>query len=653
VSLPAPGLDDRHFQDIVDEAKRRIPRLCPEWTDHNVSDPGVALIELYAWMTEMILYRLNQVPDRLYVKFLELVGIELYSAAPARTQLLFELSAPQPNPVRIPAGIQVSTERIGDEEPVVFMTDPELTITPPRLISCLTRSEDRYEDHWDELRLEAAQVRCFRSLQPGDACYLGFEQSLAGNLVRLDVITGIEGAGIDPKDPPLTWETWDGRAWRPARLLSDTSGGFNSPEGGAITLLLDPRHEPLPIGAARAYWLRCKLLKPREGQPTYSNSPELQSVAAVSAGGAVSAHHAEPAATELLGTSTGEPGQSFEVRRAPVLPRHADETLRVVLLTRDTHQDQVEQEWTEVAHFAEAGPGDRVFTWSGATGEIRFGPQIIDWEGRAKQHGAIPEADAQIYVTGYRYGGGRRGNVGAGKLTVLRTSVPFVASVRNLDPATGGVDAETVENAKIRGPMSLRSGDRAVTARDFERLTLEAAPAVARARCLPPEPGEPARVLVVPRVDIAAEYLNLSDLALTPELVSQISPFLEERRLLTMRVSLGEPFYQGVKVVAEVRGAPGVRPEAVREGAEAAIYRLVNPIIGGPDGHGWPFDFPLNVGDVYALLNGVVGVAAVERVYFFVADVRTGEVRDQASQQLHLRKDALFMSYQHRVVVRQ
>ena len=60
--LPAPELDDRKFQDIVDEAKRLIPRFCPEWTNHNVSDPGVALIELFAWMSEMVLYRVNQVP---------------------------------------------------------------------------------------------------------------------------------------------------------------------------------------------------------------------------------------------------------------------------------------------------------------------------------------------------------------------------------------------------------------------------------------------------------------------------------------------------------------------------------------------------------------------------------------------------------------
>ena len=52
--LAAPILDDRQFQDLVDEAKKRIPQFCPEWTDHNVSDPGVTLIELFAWMTDLI-----------------------------------------------------------------------------------------------------------------------------------------------------------------------------------------------------------------------------------------------------------------------------------------------------------------------------------------------------------------------------------------------------------------------------------------------------------------------------------------------------------------------------------------------------------------------------------------------------------------------
>ena len=55
--LPAPNLDDRHFQDLVDDAKRLVQQRCPEWTDHNVSDPGVTLIEAFAQMVDQLLER--------------------------------------------------------------------------------------------------------------------------------------------------------------------------------------------------------------------------------------------------------------------------------------------------------------------------------------------------------------------------------------------------------------------------------------------------------------------------------------------------------------------------------------------------------------------------------------------------------------------
>ena len=652
MSLPSPNLDDRRFQDIVDEAKRRIPRHCPEWTDHNVSDPGVALIELFAWMTEMTLYRLNQVPDRMYVKFLELVGVELFSAVPARVDLVFNLTAPRAEPVRIPAGTQVSTERSADGEAVVFLTDEELQIVAPQLVACLTHTNDRFSDHWDDLRREASSVRLFPTLRPDEAVYFGFADSAAGNLLRLDVKTGPEGAGVDPRRPPRKWEAWDGREWREARILEDTSAGFNTP--GQVTLLLPSRHKPLALGTRRAHWLRCRLVAAEAGQPEYRNPPRLESLTALSIGGAVAAHHAEPAPAELLGVSTGRPGQVFTVRRAPVLPRHADETVRVVPSRHERGGQPEEQVWSEVADLSDATADDKVFTWSGASGEIRFGPRVFDREGRARQHGAVPPEDAQIYVTGYRYGGGRRGNVAANRLTVLHTSIPFVASVTNLDPATGGVDAESVENAKIRGPLYLRGARRAVTAEDVERLTLDGAPAVARARCLPPaQPGEPARLLVVPRVEVPAETLKLDDLIISPELLEQIKAYLEPRRLLTMRIRVEPPRYQGVKVVAEVRASAGVRPETVRERAESALYEYLNPLVGGPGGQGWPFGVDLRLGDVYGVLHGAFGVQGVEAVHIFSADLRRQVTLDQVDQRVRLRPEALFMSFQHRVVVQQ
>ena len=128
MSLQAPNLDDRRFQDIVDETKLLIPKYCPEWTNHNLSDPGVALIELFAWMSEMLMYRINQVPDRFYTKFLELMGIAPFPPTAAQADLTFWLSAVLDQPVTVKAGTQVGAPAAS--KPVVFETIEDLVIAP-------------------------------------------------------------------------------------------------------------------------------------------------------------------------------------------------------------------------------------------------------------------------------------------------------------------------------------------------------------------------------------------------------------------------------------------------------------------------------------------------------------------------------------------
>jgi len=124
-------------KDLVDEARKRIVQYCPEWTDYNLSDPGITLIELFAWMTELMVYRLNRVPDKNYVKFLELLGLQLKPASSARTDLTFWLSVSLPisednqQSVIIPRGFQVTADSSGNEE-IVFSTDRALEIFPPK-----------------------------------------------------------------------------------------------------------------------------------------------------------------------------------------------------------------------------------------------------------------------------------------------------------------------------------------------------------------------------------------------------------------------------------------------------------------------------------------------------------------------------------------
>ena len=126
MTLPTPNLDDRTFDDIVEEAIRLIPQYCPEWTNYNPSDPGITLVELFAWMTEMILYRLNKVPDKVYVTLLDLIGIKLRPPQPASTMLSFNLVDGAETGVWVPKGTQTATEPTESGDQIVFETDREV-----------------------------------------------------------------------------------------------------------------------------------------------------------------------------------------------------------------------------------------------------------------------------------------------------------------------------------------------------------------------------------------------------------------------------------------------------------------------------------------------------------------------------------------------
>ena len=170
MSLPAPNLDDRRFQDLVDDAKRLVQRRCPEWTDHNVSDPGVTLIETFAFMTDQLLYRLNRVPDRLYIKFLELIGVHLLPPTPARAPVTFWLSAPamavitdcQPAPRSRRSAPRPS-------EPVVFSTVDDLTdraLRGSRASAPRPTAATRRIDHTEQMKL-GVQFSAFGEITGG------------------------------------------------------------------------------------------------------------------------------------------------------------------------------------------------------------------------------------------------------------------------------------------------------------------------------------------------------------------------------------------------------------------------------------------------------------------------------------------------------
>jgi len=647
--LPTPELDDRKFQDLVDEAKRLIPRYCPEWTNHNVSDPGVALIELFAWMSETVLYRINQVPDRLYTKFLDLVNISPFPPAVARTDLLFWLSAALDNEVLVPAGTLVATLPAVNQSEVLFSTIEDLVIRPPQLIAAKVANgsnDEQLIDAWDDLRFDDGAVRCFQSdpIAVGDAAYFGFANPLGGSVLRLSIGATIEGIGVDPTDPPLAWEAFSGESWVAMGVQSDSTGGLN--RDGEIVLSCPREMSALTLGGERGYWIRVRLLPTRPGQPGYKASPLVRSLQVQTLGGTVVGEHASSVGRERLGRSDGSPAQQFRLQYFPVLPLREGEALRISTV-------EASALWEQVEDFAASGPSDPHYTLDLATGTISFGPRIRYPDGSIRQHGAIPVDGAELVMEGYRFGGGARGNVGADTLTVLRTTVAYVDRVTNPGPAVGGVDAESAANAKLRGPMTLRAGERAVTARDFERLTLQASPEVARVRCQPPAiVGEPVRLLVVPRLLGRPEEHHLDDFQLSDALVEAIMSHLEPRRMIGTTVDISTPYYQGATIAALLRVFPGRPATVVQQRALDLLYSLLDPFVGGASQDGWPFEVDLSASFVMEQLEAVDGVERVEEVLLFEADLRTGQRNGRGRELLQLDSRSLFLSLNHQVVVR-
>ncbi|MHB1295103.1 MAG: putative baseplate assembly protein [Anaerolineae bacterium] len=665
MALPTRNLDDRTFQDIVDEAKKRIAASCPDWTDHNVSDPGVTLVELFAWMTETILYRLNQVPDKNYVKFMELLGLKLHEPEPARSEVTFYLSAPQSREITIRQGTEVATVRTENRPSILFSTDGDLTIRPPDLVALATSEVGRSQPGGPEsLRPHDRQHLgvagfAFGAFSPrpqvGDALYLGFANDLSHHVLGLELTCPqATGLGIDPANPPWQWEGAQGaadeRRWQPAVVEEDGTGGMN--QSGILFLRL-PALSLQELAGQRAYWVRCRVVEPAVRGTNYEQSPQLTNLVTRSWGGSTWATHASVVVAEMLGRSDGSPGQVFRLEHAPLLRRSKGETVE----TRAAGEEAWEP-WLEVPDFGDSGPLDRHLICDSAGGEVRFGPALRQPDGSAHSYGAIPPRGAQVRFSSYRYGGGVAGNVQKGWLTVLKTSIPYIDRVTNHTDAIGGIDAESIESAQLRAPHLLRTRNRAVTAGDYESLATVADSRVLRAHCVQPTSGGDrdaalagrVYLMLVPRVNQPEGRITPEQLVIGDTLRASVQRYLDDYRLLTVRLDIREPQYQWVGVDLAVVAVADADPERVRRDIELRLYGLLNPVVGGPQGNGWPFGRPLYPSDVYGCLQQVRGIEYVESLRLYLG--LTGDNRSEITNRLEVPAHGLVASAEHRVQVR-
>jgi predicted phage baseplate assembly protein len=620
-ALEPPLLDDLRFQDLVNDARRRVAYRCREWDEHNVSDPGITLIEQFAAMVEALGYRIDRIPEKLHITLLNLLGVQLEPPQAAVADVFFKLAEPGAAEVEVAAGTEVATATTGVDDPVVFRVSRPFVIPLLRPGALLllrggrTVSVPAAGDAW---RPSGADRRVFGTPpRVGDAVLLGFDEPLARLRVRLELIASpAMGVGVAPEAPPLRWDVSGERdSWTRVEVVHDGTLGFNTGGAREIVLQLPERVERVSVAGQALHWIRCSITDPGgEHGGTYSRPPQVESVRVQATGALLPTEHATVELQESLGSSDGTPAQRFKLRHLPALDLDAGETLEV----REPSGEW--EAWQRVESFSSSEPDDQHFHFDAAAGVIELGPSIHRRRGW-HQYGRVPPRGSELRMTAYRHGGGATGNVSAHRLTLLRKGIAGIASVTNPGEARNGMDAETLALARRRAAMELRTRYRAVTREDFEFLA-EEVEGVARATCLTPPPGKaiPVHLLRIPSVEDRSRWIDPQQFKPDNELSADVADLLDERRLLGTTIDVRPMGLREVRVAVDAVPEPFVDAHRVEQAIETALYRFLSPIVGGEvhgEGEGWDPGRALNEGELYAVVHAIDGVATIARLAMY------------------------------------
>lgn len=652
--LPLPVLDRRTWSELVSEARTLLPRYTTDWTDHNVHDPGVTFIDMFAWLSEILIFRADRVSPSEIRAFLRWFGITPKPALCARTVIALELpmgGGAQPLPARLKVADPTSD--------LVFQADDPLTVSPAWVE--LDSSEGTHRGQiWSRAGgtfSDFTAHNCRPGLefmplgpapQPDDALWLGFDcqpgapgqvlslhfwtptwMADAAERVRLiddeaeqsdcpppaaswntrsECVEATCEDGPAPKPAPpaptwflhysarVQWEAWDGAAWQSLTVIVDETRALTMT--GLVRLSL-VTHVAGPGGAPLAayWWLRCRLVS-----GGYDCPPRLSAIAV---NALTALHSATVKGPEVLGVSDGHAEQVYLLQG-----KIAEQGARAVpqplvagsLRLRLTSAGPPDDSWFEVPNWDRSGPYDPHFVAEGSDNSLHFG------NGRV---GRVAPAGSTLEALDYRVGGGTAGNLGAGRLSRVIAGGVAGLTVRQPFAAAEGLGEESLDQAHGRALAELGRPARGVTVDDWRTLALQV-PGVPVGRALP-IPGfhpdfpcwtSPGVVTVVVLPSCGRPPVP------SRSFLAAVSRYLERRRPLTTELHVVGPNYVKVTITATLHTARGY-PDVARQ-AQAALDALFDPLHGGPDGSGWPFGRGVLESDLMVTLGRLPGVRFVD-----------------------------------------
>ena len=663
--IPSPILDDRSYQQLRDELIRRIPVYTPEWTDHNASDPGITLIELFSFLGENLLFRFNQIPESTRLEFLRLLQIPLRPAVAAQAlvtlstdklvqdsngkwtgQLVplhseakagaypFELrtevvawpisfvaigrvSTPKPDPETEPDVSQntanaLDVAELGIDESAIYYQSKTVGIKEPPVDFDATVDRMLWIAVLDEIKTSPdPTVTDRREFFKDGLLNIGFIPE--STIDSIDKVRACPGVDFQPTAPAVEWQvsTGDIRNGKPGyrrlQVEGDTTRGLT--QEGVIRLRLPKQFTDF----GRFDLEDPDQLGTGELPPALDEETESKVLCWLRAFRHDGSGFGK---VVFIGANAVEAVQSRKARTEFLGTGNAQPDQRCKLISKsvlpgtlilEVEESQGWVAWKEVEGFYASHPDDRHFVIDLEAGEVRFGNGL---------QGLPPQIGQRIRAREYRYGGGPEGNVAANAISRL---VDFQdLKVANPLPAHGGAAAESIRDGITRIPEELRRRDRAVTATDFQELALATPGAdVIRAECLPrfhPQfrtPSPPREkagvvsVIVWPRTDPKNPNAPMPDRAM----LRTVCESLDRRRLVTTELYVLPPTYRKVAVAVGLEAKPGYGIEAVRHWVELVIRQYLAPVPPyGPEGQGWPLGRRVHGPELEAAALQVEGV---------------------------------------------
>lgn len=592
--LPPLVLDDLDWQRLNDASRQRIPALSAgKWTLHSPVDPGITLVELYAWLLDQRVYWIDRVPEPLFRAVVELLGEQMEPVRSARTVLALERSGTQ---TEVRAGTALSIPR-ADAGPV-FSTRDGIQLLKVARVGLSVDGIDRSHD-LDEQR----GVVLFGADGGGGEARitLYIESALPAGSTRPfslflevqeapDVLPQWNPEAVAAAPPAdITW--WYSRtAPQPpapfaAGAVHDGTGGLRRAGIVRFPVPADWAPDGPAVGGLTPYSL---FLRTRAA--TFTFPPSINQIVP----NAVVAQHTRVARERRREEFLALPGQAITLEDSSAPPIPGRVRMHIRELDGKWHR------WLPVADFARFGPTDRVFRVDRARRRIEFGNGLT---GRIPRPMLVPDTAYNLRIA-IAVGGGADGNVGAGVEWAGEAVSASDVSATSVATAVGGVDAESIEQARVRIGGLLNRIDRAVTPDDHVTLARDT-PGVAIARAHAAvgfHPGHPCvsvpgtvTVFVVPYAP-RGEDVGADQRVAAPQpdagALQAVRARLESARMVGTQVWVCPPRYRKLRLAVRILGDP-VDPAAARARVGEALRRFLDPLEGGDDRGGWPFGDPL------------------------------------------------------------